>query len=154
MKISCRRYWVLAFACIALVATNPIFAKDWSPEQKAALNAFDKYIAACRYGNFKDIKSYWHPKFVGWDYTQALPMNYGVFAKGEEEFYKTCKFKRLEFDPLQIQVEGNLAIIHLNYEMVVSDAIGKETSSSGRWTTIMLKQDKKWSIMSSVWKEK
>ena len=154
MKISGRRYWVLAFACIALVATSPIFAKDWSPEQKAALNAFNNFIAAGRQGNFQEMKSYWHPKYIAWDYAQELPMNYDVFVKGEEEFFKNYKFKKLEFDPLEIQVEGNLAIIHLNYDMVVSDATGKGTSSSGRWTTIMLKQDKRWLIMSAVWKEK
>jgi ketosteroid isomerase-like protein len=100
------------------------------------------------------MKSYWHPKYVGWDYAQALPMNYDAFLKVEEDFYMNYKFKKLEIDPLEIQVEGNLAIIHLNYDDVFSDSIGKEISASGRWTTIMLKQDKKWVIMSSVWIEK
>lgn len=37
---------------------------------------------------------------------------------------------------LEIQVKGNLAIIHLNYNDVISDSTGNEISASGRWRTL------------------
>ena len=137
-----------------LLCFTSIFAEEWSAEQKEALDAFNSYIAACLQGNIRIMKSYWHPKHVGWDYSQALPMKYDAFQKFEEDFIVNYKFKKLQIDPLEIQVEGNLAIIHLNYDDAFSDSTGKDISASGRWTTIMLKQDKKWDIMSSVWVEK
>jgi len=139
---------------VVLLCSTWTFGKEWSAEQKEALNAFNSYIAACLQGNIKDMKTYWHPKHVGWNYAQALPMKYDTFQKFEEDFIENYKFRKFEIDPLEIQVEGNLAIIHLNYDDIFSDSAGKEISASGRWTTIMLKQDKKWVIMSSVWIEK
>jgi len=146
--------YLCAVSLAFLLCFTSIFAKEWSDEQKEALNAFNSYIAAARRGNIMDMKSYWHPKYVGWGYAQARPMNYDAFLKIEEDFIKNYRFKKLEIDPLEIQVEGNLAVIHLNYEDVISDSTGKEISASGRWTTIMLKQDKRWVIMSQVWLER
>ena len=139
---------------LVLLAITPAFAKEWSAEQKDVLNSFSKYLAAALQENVKEMMSYWHPKFTGWDYKQKLPMNYDAFQKMEENFFINNKLSKLECDPLEIQVEGNIAILHVSYEETWSDKIGKEISSSGAWTAIMLKRGKKWVFMSSIWIEK
>ena len=147
---------VLAFgvAVLARPAAQKAEARNWTPEQQDALNAFSNYIAAALQGNIKEMRTYWHPNIVGWDLKQDSPINHDEFVKVEEGFYKDFKFKKLEFVPLAIQVEGRTSIIHLKYDDVVSDRAGKETSVSGNWTTVLVKQDKKWVILSNVWAEK
>jgi hypothetical protein len=145
---------VFAVAVLAQPAAQKAGPKNWTPEQQDSLSAFSKYIAAALQGNIKEMRTYWHPNIVGWDLKQDSPLNHDEFAKAEEGFYKDFKFKKLEFVPLAIQVEGKISIIHLKYEDVVSDLAGKETSISGNWTTVLVKQDKKWIILSNVWAEK
>jgi hypothetical protein len=147
---------VLAFgvAVLAQPAAQKPGAKNWTPEQQDALDAFNKYIAAALQGNVNEMKTYWHPNFIGWDLKKGLPMNYEEFLKDEEGIFKDFKFKKLEFVPLAIQVEGKTSIIHLKYDDVISDLAGKEMSASGNWTTVLVKQDKKWIILSNVWAEK
>jgi hypothetical protein len=147
---------VLAFgvAAFAQAAAQKPAAKNWTAEQQDALDAFNKYIAAALQGNVNEMKTHWHPNFIGWNLKQGSPMNYDEFLKDEEEIFKAFRFKKLEFVPLEIQVEGKISIIHLKYDDVVIDLAGKEMPASGNWTTVMVKQDKKWLIMSNVWAEK
>jgi hypothetical protein len=145
---------VFAVAVLTQPAAQKAGVKNWTPEQQDALSAFSKYIAAALQGNIKEMRTYWHPNIVGWDLKQDSPINHDEFVKVEEGFYKDLKFIKLEFVPLAIQVEGKTSIIHLKYNDVVSDLAGKETSVSGNWTTVLIKQDKKWIILSNVWAEK
>jgi ketosteroid isomerase-like protein len=154
MKSLNGRGWVLALVFIVLLVTTPVFAKEWSAEQKDVLASFNEYLSAVRQGNLKEIVSFWHPKYVSWDYAQALPTIYDVSIRAEEGFFKNYKFNKLEFDPLEIQVEGNLAIILANYNVIIQNSAGKEISSSGSETIILVKKDKKWAMMSLVWRAK
>jgi len=105
-------------------------------------------------GNVEEVMSYFHPKFSGWDYAQTHPLNKDAVHEIIEDIFKNTKLLKFECDPLEIQVEGNFAILHLNYEEILRDSTGKETSSSGRWSATMLKQDNKWLFMSWSWIEK
>lgn len=128
--------------------------KNWMPEQQEPLNAFSRYIKVALRGNLEEMKTFWHPNIVSWDLKQDIPMNYSEFLKGEADFLKSFKFKKLDFTPLAIQVEGKTAIIHLKYDDVYTDLTGKEISASGNWTTVMVKQDKSWIILSNAWAER
>lgn len=145
---------VFAAAVLAQTAVQKVPAKAWTSEQQEALDVFSGFFAAALRGNFEEIKAYWHPNIVGWDINQDSPMIHDDFLKDEEGFFKDFKFTKLEFEPLAVQVEGKIAIIHLKYDGVFIDRAGKETSMSGHWTTTLVKQDKKWVILSNVWKEK
>ena len=145
---------VFAVAVLAQPAAQKAGVKNWTPEQQEAVDVFSKFFAAALRGNFEEIKAYWHPNIVGWDIHQDSPMTHDDFLKAEEGFFKDAKFTKLEFEPLAVQVEGKTAIIHLKYDGVFIDRAGKKTSMSGHWTTTMVKQDKKWVILSNVWNEK
>ncbi len=145
---------VFAAAVLAQTAVQKAPAKARPPEQQEVLDVFSGFFAAALRGNFEEIKTYWHPNIVAWDINQDSPMIHDDFLKGEEGFFKDFKFTKLEFEPLAVQVEGKTAIIHLKYSGVFIDRAGKETSMSGHWTTTLVKQDKKWVILSNVWKEK
>jgi len=100
------------------------------------------------------MKSFRHPSYVDWDFAQALPIKHDALVEIEGDFIKSCQFTKLVIHPLEIQGEGNPAVIHLDYNDVISDSTGKKMSASGRWTTRMLKRDKKWVIISQIWIEK
>jgi hypothetical protein len=133
----------------------PGFAKEWSAEQKEALTVLDSYLAAAHQGSASGIgermRSFLHPKYIGWNYAQPLPMNKEAFLKEEEGFYKTNTLKKFEYKPLEIQIEGNLAIVHVNYDFIFGDPAGKEFRGSGPWTIIMVKQSQKWLVLSELW---
>jgi ketosteroid isomerase-like protein len=154
MKNSANIYAFFALACIVLLVTVPLLAKEWSASQKEVLSSFNKYLATVQQGNIKAIVGYWHPKYVGWNYGQEIPTNYDASLKGVEEFNKNYKFKKMECNPLEIQVEGDIAILHVHFSIVIIDSAGKEVSSSGPETIILVKKDQKWAMLGLVWIEK
>ncbi len=54
--------------------------------------------------------------------------------------------KRLlhELKPVSIQIYGDVAVVLYYYTEVVKNAEGKETTRSGRWTDVWLKQGDGW----------
>jgi ketosteroid isomerase-like protein len=152
--LACLIALILTASVSPQTAAQKVKARAWTPEQQEVLDVFSRYLAAALRGNFEEIKTYWHPNIVGWAIDQDSPMLHDDFLKAEEGFFKDAKFTKLEFEPLAVQVEGKTAIIHLTYDDKFIDRGGKEFSASGHWTTILVKQDKKWVILCNVWKEK
>jgi len=140
--------------CVAplafLLCLASIFGEEWSAEQRDVLASLNKYFSAIRQGNQKEIVDFWHPKFVGWDYAQALPANYDAHLKVIGAIGKSFRFKKLEFNPLEIQVESNIAIIHGKYDAIIQDSAGKETPTSGPETITLVKTDGKWAMIGLV----
>jgi len=151
MKNFVRSRGFLAFFIMVLLTTTLVFAKDWSAEQKNVLNRFKEYVAANLKGNVKEIMTYFHPKFTSWDYAQELPANYDALRKMMDDFFKSYKLIKFDVVPLEIQVEGNIAIVHLKYSESFSDSSGKEIVNSGPWTVTMVKQGDKWFFLSYSW---
>ncbi len=151
MKNLIERFGFLAFIFMALLVTAPVFAKEWSAEQKDVLNSFNQYLAANLKGSVEEIMTYFHPNFIGWDYKQEFPMNYVALQKMMEGFFMNYKLGKFVAEPLEIQVEGNIAILHLNYAEAFGDSAGQEISSSGYWTATMVKQGNKWVFLSWSW---
>jgi hypothetical protein len=140
--------------CIVLLASTPVFAKEWSAEQKEVVDWFNKYTEVSIEESPKEILSYFHAKFSGWDYsqtTQAAPFDKTFIQNFLDKFYKNNKMISFEVEPLEIKVEGNIAIIHVNYKEKFKDADGNEISMSGPWTSALIKQDGKWSFLSWSW---
>lgn len=147
---------VVLFAVVVLAQTavQRVPARDWTPEQKMALDTFNNYIVASLKGNVDELMTFFHRDFIGWDYEQELPINYADMKKEDEEFYKAYKLRKFVVDPLEIQVENDLAVLHLNFEEAYSDSTGKETNTYGPWTVIMIKQNNRWVFLSFCWIEK
>jgi len=142
---------VLVFICAVLLTTASLFAKEWSAEQKDVLNSLKAYIAANYKGDINEIMSYFHPKFTGWDYSQKLPADSDAYRKMLEDFFKNNKLIKFDADPLEIQVEGSVAIMHLTYDESFSDSSGKKVINSGPWTATMVKKGNKWFFLSWSW---
>jgi ketosteroid isomerase-like protein len=126
----------------------------WSAEQQDAWNSFNNYLTAVQQGNIKGMLAFWHPKYVSWNYAQEMPTDYETSQKGLEEFFKTYRFQKFECLPLKVQVEGDIAILHVRFSIVISDPSGKAIPSSGPETVILAKKNKMWMMVGLVWMEK
>ena len=147
---------VLAFgvAVLAQPAAQKPGAKNWTPEQQGALDALNKYVEASLKGNVEEIMTFFRPDFIARDFEQKLTTNYLALRKMNEEFYKAYKLSKYAVDPLEVQVENNIAVLHLDFEETFSDATGKETNTYGPWAVIMVNQNNRWVFLSFCWVEK
>ena len=136
-----------------LVGVTHLLAKEWSAEQKEIAKWFKKYTEVSVQGNVEEIMGFFHSNFSGWDYAQKLPFDKDFIRNFLDDYYKKYKMISFEVDPLEIQVEGNFAIAHVNYKETLRDSAGKDTNISGRWTAALMKQDNKWIFISWSWKE-
>ncbi len=143
--------------CAFLLECTPLSAKEWTAEQKEIAKWFKKYTEVSVEGNLKEILSYFHTKFSGWDYsqtTQVAPFDKTFLQNFMDEFNKKNKMISFEVEPLEIKVEGNFAIIHVNFKEKLKDSDGNEITMSGPWTSALIKQDGKWLFISWSWAPK
>jgi ketosteroid isomerase-like protein len=135
-----------------LAGVTPLHAKEWTAEQKEIVNWFKKYTEVSVEGNLEGIWSYYHPKFSGWDYSQIMnegvPFDKAWLQNSHKELYKNNKMISFEVEPLEIKIEGNFAIIHVNFVEKLQDSDGNEITYSGPWTSALIKQDGKWLFIS------
>jgi len=115
---------------VLLLCFASVFAKEWSAEQKHVLNSPKAFVTAFPKGDVNEIMTYFHPKFTWWEYAEKLPGNYDAFRTAIEDFFKNNKIIKFDANPLEIQVEGKIAIMHLNYNEIFSDSSGKETTNT------------------------
>jgi len=138
--------------CAFLLECTPLSAKEWTAEQKEIVNWFKKYTEVSVEGNLEGIWSYYHPKFSGWDYSQIMnegvPFDKAWLQNSHKELYKNNKMISFEVEPLEIKIEGNFAIIHVNFVEKLKDSDGNEITYSGPWTSALIKQDGKWLFLS------
>jgi ketosteroid isomerase-like protein len=126
----------------------------WSAEQRDAWNSFNNYLKSVQQGDIKAMLAFWHPKYASWNYAQEMPTDYESSQQGLAGFFKAYRFQKFECLPLKVQVEGDIAILHVRFSIVISDSSGKEIPSSGPETVILTKKNKMWMMLGLVWIEK
>lgn len=144
----------LVCLCVFLVESKPILAEEWTVEQKAAADCFHKYVDAAVKGDIEKMKSFYHPQMSWWDYNQERPVGIDTFMKGMEEFYKSGMMWVQHSEPIEIHIVGNVAIIHATYKNIFKDSEGNETTTSGPWTAVLIKENDKWLFLSNIYTEK
>ena len=136
--------FVLAVVCFTLLISMPLCAQEWSPAQKEVWKNVEAYNALYAQRDLEGFVAYFHPDYRGWDYESALPMDKASSRKFLEHAFKTTTTLVYDIKPVAIQIYGNVAFVHYYYTEVYKDVEGKQKSSSGRWTDILLKQGDRW----------
>lgn len=134
----------LAIALLLLLPTTYVAAQEWSAAQKEVWKNVEAYNALADAGNVEGFMAYVHNDYLGWNYQSALPMEKSAVRKFVEYDFKTSKTILSNIKPVAIGVFGNFAYVHYYFTVIYKDADGKEKSSSGRWTDILMKQGDKW----------
>jgi uncharacterized protein (TIGR02246 family) len=141
--------------CVFLIESKPIHAEEWTAEQKAVADCFQKYLETAVKGDIEKMKSYYHPQMSWWDYKLEHPFGMKVFLQAMEEYYKSeVKWVSSNAKPLEIHVVGNVAVLYTNYLNTFKNPEGNESRTSGVWTAVLIKQGDKWLFLSSSYIEK
>jgi ketosteroid isomerase-like protein len=131
-------------AILLLIPSSYLFSQEWSAAQKEVWKVVDAYNALADAGNAEGFLAYVHNDYLGWNYGSGLPMDKAAIKKYVEYDFKTSKTILSNIKPAGIGVFGNVAFVHYYYQVLYKDAEGKEKSSSGRWTDILMKQGDRW----------
>ena len=127
--------------CVFLIESKPIHAEEWTAEQKEIVDWFKKYTEVAIEGDLEGIWSHFHSKFSGWDYSKVMnegvPYDKAWLQNSHKELYKNHKMILFEVEPLEIQIEGNIAIVHVDFVEKLQDSDGNEITFSGLWTSAL-----------------
>lgn len=131
------------FAALVLLGGSA-FAQEWSAAQKEVWKNVEAYNALAMARDVEGFMAYFHPDYLGWEYSSPLPQDKTATRKWVEYNFKTSKVMVFELNPVGIKIHGNVAFVHYYYTALYKDVEGKEKGTSGRWTDILLKQGDKW----------
>lgn len=142
---SCKKLFIILslLASVALLSM-PLQAQEWSEAQKAVWKNVETYWALGAAQDLEGVMAYFHTDYLGWNDQDALPGDKTSTRKWFEHRLKTTKTLVQEIKPVGIKIHGNIAIVHYYFSTIIKDAEGKEKSTSGRWTDILIKQGDKW----------
>ena len=127
----------------AFLIVTPASAQQWSAEQQEVWDA----EVACLNSHVDPIdlpvrKACMHPDFVGWAVQEPVPSPFG--EKELEYAFARTTIKFEEATPLNILVEGDLAVIQLITRTVLSVDGGPDQEVFTAWTDIMKREGGAW----------
>lgn len=139
---------VLAVAvCTTMLAAAPLFAQEWSAEQKEVWKNVEAYWELWKAQDLEGFLSYAHKEFLGWSYDSPLPSDMASRMKWVKHYLPKTKIVLYEIRPVGIGVYGNVAIAHYYYDVLTKDSEGKDERDKGRWTDVLMKQGDKWVVI-------
>lgn len=134
----------IMLAFMFVIHTTPIVAQEWSVAQKEVWKNVEVYWSLYAKGDYDGFQSYIHPDYRGWSNSSVLPTTKESHGKFLAYAMKNSKVLVYDITPVAIQVYGNFAFVDYYFKMIEKENEGKTSSSSGRWTDILLKQGDKW----------
>ena len=144
MKQKIKFFSMFAILAVLLFNSSSLFAQEWSAAQKEVWKNVETYWSLFAKGDYDGFQSYIHPDYRGWSNSSVLPTTKESHGKFLAFTMKNSKILVYDITPVAIQVYGNFAFVDYYFKMIEKENEGKTSSSSGRWTDILLKQDDKW----------
>jgi ketosteroid isomerase-like protein len=142
-----KRFTIVLFvlAAFILLASMQVFAQEWSAAQKDVWKNVEAYTALGMEKNLEGFLEYFHTDYCGWEYGDPMPTDKSDVRRFlEHTGWKTRTILTYDVKPVAIKIHGDVAFVHYYYTTIYKDAEGKEKSSAGRWTDILMKQGNKW----------
>ena len=147
MKQIAKSLGTVCILSLALLAARQLCAQEWSAPQKEVWKTVETYNDFDAARNLDKFMAYFHDDYLGWWNRDPLPANKVELRKFLEQEYKTTKVLVQNVKPVGIRIHDNLAFVHYHWQRIVKDSEGKEKSTRGRWTDILVKQEGKWLII-------
>jgi ketosteroid isomerase-like protein len=139
--------WRISFTLTIIFCfsfTGFTLSQEWSAEQQEVWSAVEDYWAVSSKGDVDGFLSYFHSSFAGWGNNSVTSDNKAQREKFIRHFMPKSSTVLYTITPEAIWVNGNFAFVHYNYTEVEVDMEGKERTSSGRWTDILMKDGRRW----------
>ena len=139
------------FSCQKAEEVAEEAAVDIEAEKQAVADWFQALVDTAVAGDIGKYKSFFHPEMRWWDYNkQEHPVGIEAYLKYMEEFYKLGLKWICDLGPIEIHIVGGTAVLYTTYTNKLTDPEGNETTSSGYWTAVLIKQDGKWLFLSNI----
>jgi len=135
---------VLVAFVVGLALPSPSAAQEWSAQQQEIWRNVQTYWDLYAKENVEAHMVYLHDDFLGWVTGQPFPTSKADRKASMLRNIETSENVLYTLKPIGIKVHGDVAIVHYFFTSTDLDAAGKQTTSSGHWTDILLKQGNKW----------
>jgi len=133
----------ILFVVVILSANS--FAQQWTSEQKDVWAGVEKYWDV---DNAQTFLTYFDDSYMGWSNQSMVPQSKANTAKWIENDMKNNTPVLHTLTPLTIWVKGDFAYVHYYYSQIQKNKeTGKDVTSSGIWTDILMKKDGKWVLI-------
>lgn len=119
-------------------------AQQWSAEQLDVWKSVQTYNELARKGDVNGFLSYFDDSFVGWPYASDASHTKAIRAEWIKYFLPISTNLVTTITPEAIWVKGDFAFVHYYYSSVDKDKDGKISTTSGRWTDILMKKGDRW----------
>ncbi len=137
---------IISLILVAFVGNN--YAQQWSAEQKDVWAGVEKYWEVSSSGNAQAFLSYFDSSYLGWSFQSKVPQNKANTSKWIENDFKNNSNVLYTLTPVSIWVKGDFAFANYFYAQIEKNKeTGKDESSEGNWTDILMKKDGKWLLI-------
>ena len=134
--------------CLAvLLASIPLFAQEWSAEQKEALAYEVSFWKAYSDRDQAGILALIHDDYKGWSYGSSLPAGKASTKTAFAHSFPINKVFIHEVTPIAIVVRGNLAVVHYVFSEHGTNEKGEHETTEARWTDTLIKEGGKWLLL-------
>jgi len=134
------------FVCLFSAVISPVglCGQEWSPEQQEVWQNVETYWHLYATEDVSGFLGYLHEDFSGWTHTNALPRDKADMARYLPRDFETTETVLYDVNPVGINVQGNVAIVHYYYTRSYEDLSGGQHSDAGRWTDVLMRQGDRW----------
>ncbi len=146
-------YWRgVVLAGILLLASGYVVAQEALPEeaddQAAVWAAVEAIWAAEEAGDDDWVDTMLSADFVGWPNDSPAPRSRGSVRMWNSFNQDQASGITHELYPLSIVVHGDMAVVHYLYTSAVQTKDKKTDVSSGRYTDVLVRDDRAWKFIS------
>jgi ketosteroid isomerase-like protein len=135
---------VLVLLVVGLALPSPSAAQEWSAQQQEVWQNVQTYWGLYAKEDVEGHMAYLHDDFLGWVSGQPFPTNKADRKASMMRNIETSENVLYTLKPMGIKVHGDIAIVHYFFTSTDLDAEGKQTTTSGHWTDIVMRQENRW----------
>ena len=130
-----------------LLLTGPLFAQEWSEEQKEAWAFELDYWKAFAARDVAATVAMMHDSYRGWSYSTSVPGTKESNKMAISHYFPITKNFGYNATPIAILVHGNVAVVHYFIGFHDTNEKGEHESSEDRWTDTLIKENGKWMLL-------
>ncbi len=123
-------------------------AETWTKPQQEVADVFKTWAEAEKAGDVDRLMGVTAPSFTGWDLAKPAPIDRTAWRQTAVDFFKEWKVVECTLPPAFIHIEGKTAVAHGRYTETMLDASGAKTTTAGPWTASLVRDGKKWLVLS------
>jgi ketosteroid isomerase-like protein len=134
--------------CLAITLLSvPLFAQEWSAEQKEVLAFEVAYWKAYSDRDQAGTLALMHDDYKGWSYGDTLPAGKTIAKMQFAHSFPATKLFYHEVTPISILVRGDVAVVHYVVYGHSSNEKGEHETGELRWTDTLIKEGDKWLLL-------